>query len=99
MIRCRTRSSKRRAENKQKRLNSRKYKTTKQQKIQIRDETSENTKVKNKKNRKTLFFYVVCLEYRNFLRDRPGKMGVAFPLKKIERETPLKVISPKVVET
>jgi hypothetical protein len=25
--------------------------------------------------------------------------GVAFRLKKIERETPLKVISPKVVET
>jgi hypothetical protein len=42
---------------------------------------------------------VGALEYRNFLRDRPGKMGVAFPLKKIERETPLKVISPKVVET
>jgi hypothetical protein len=29
----------------------------------------------------------------------PGKMGVAFRLKKIERETPLKAISPKVVET
>jgi hypothetical protein len=29
----------------------------------------------------------------------PGKMGIALRLEKIERETPLKVISPKVVET